>query len=269
MQSLDKADGSPQNQQNLVRKEFDGISERYARRVASCRSRRWKDLAWVPRLRNANILDVACGPGTYSLELSRQATTVVGLDLAETMLHFARRRGHRLAASTNLAFVQGDVLRLPFASARFDICLCAFSFAHFPNPKNVVKEMLRVLRSGGLLAILDVVAPDNRRQRDLLNRLERSRERCYTRIRDAREFVRLFAGLPLRWEHRSTARRLVSFRQWIAASHLRLGTAAYQQAKRHFYETVTKQCDASSSPRLAGCRHYAYTVARFVLCKNP
>ena len=266
MHRLEKADGSAQNQQTLVRKEFDGISERYARRVASCRSRRWKHLAWVPRVRNANILDVACGLGTYSIALSRNATAVIGLDLAESMLRCAWQRSKRLPAS-RLAFVQGDALRLPFASATFDICLCAFSFAHFSNPKNVVSEMVRVLHSGGLLAIVDVVAPENRRQRDLLNKLERSRERCYTRIRDAREFARLFAGLPLGCKHRRTVRQPVSFREWVAASGLQIGSKAFQRARRFFYEAARQQSRVPASRLLPARRRYHYVIGEFLFCK--
>lgn len=253
-------------EQRRVRSEFNRIGARYARIVRSGRGPFREDLAWLPQLENAKILDVACGPGTYSFPLSRRAKAVVGLDLAEAMLQCARRVRRRRSSPV---FVQGDAGFLPFASGTFDLCLCAFSFAHFPRPQRVVEEMMRVLRPNGTLAIVDVLAPGGRRQRDLLHRLERSREGCYTQIRNAREFARMFSRLPLRCDRFDTRSRRVSFRQWIAASHLQAGSAAFRRAKRCFAEAAAAQSGAVASPRSSKSPQYGYTVARFLFSKAP
>ncbi|MBI3896405.1 MAG: methyltransferase domain-containing protein [Acidobacteria bacterium] len=256
-----------QNEQRRVRNEFNRIGARYARWVTAWRGSFIKDLEGIPLFRDAKILDVACGPGTYSIPVSRHAGLVMGLDLAESMLRCARRRSQQRPAP-NLAFVQGDAGCLPFASHTFDICLCAFSFAHFLNPKQVIKEMMRVLRTNGRIAIIDVIAPGNPRQQSLLNRLEKSRENCYTRIRNARELVKIFSSLPLECDYYGTERRLVSFRQWISASHLRPGSEDFRRAKRFFDEAAQNQADVPTSPTLAGRCQYGYTVVQFLLHKT-
>ncbi len=249
--------------QGRVRREFNRIGTRYAQKVAGWPYRLAKDIAGTVPFPHAKVLDVACGPGTYSIPVSRRAARVVGLDLAEAMVRCAQRRS-RQRPSSRLAFLQGDAGNLPFRSGEFDLCLCAFSFAHFPRPKRVVREMTRVLRSKGWLAIIDVVAPD-RRQRDLLNRLELTRESCYTRIRDAREFVELFSGLPLQWRSWRIENRPISFGQWVAASHLKPGSAAFRRARKLFRETARQQ---RSGPLWQPRRpQYSYTVARLLLQK--
>ncbi|MBI4463962.1 MAG: class I SAM-dependent methyltransferase [Acidobacteria bacterium] len=248
-----------------VRQEFNLISQRYARAVSAWRATRLADLSWLPHSTRWKILDLACGPGTYSTPLAQRASWVVGLDLSESMLRCALQRRRRRAA--NLVFLQGDANRIPFVDGEFDLCFCAFSLAHFRHPRKVLEEMTRVLRPRGWLAILDVVAPAEQEARELLNCLETTRESCYTRIREAREFVRLFSGLPLRWQKSRLEDQCISFRRWIAASHLKPGTVVYQRAQRRFWEATAWQCRRAGRSSSIGQRKYDYTVARFLLRK--
>lgn len=253
---------SIKGERRRVRQEFDRIGEQYAQRVREQAEHFSHDLSLLPLLPEARILDVACGPGTYSIPLARRGHWVVGADFAESMLRSARR----CRPQSNLMFLQGDATHLPFASGTFDLCLCAYSFAHFPRPRQVVREMVRVLRPHGVLAIFDVLAAEDPEQGRLLNRLEKARECCYTRIRNFQEFQRIFSGFPLGWEACRVEGRSITFRQWIAASHLQPDTSGLQKAKMLFEAAVQQQGEAGGLQK-RNRRRYCYRILRCLLRK--
>lgn len=92
------------------------------------------------------VLDLGCGPGRHAAAFARRGALVVGLDLSLPLLRAARRRG---AGS----LVRGDMRRLPFGTAAFDVVLNLFtSFGYFASDEEhcvVVREAARVLRPGG------------------------------------------------------------------------------------------------------------------------
>lgn len=93
------------------------------------------------------ILDAGCGPGGGLLLMSEFGLQPVGLDLEFGLLQEAQK--------TNLPLVQGDLSRLPFASASVDIifCECVWSLT---EKQQVLTEFHRVLRPGGSLALSDI-----------------------------------------------------------------------------------------------------------------
>jgi SAM-dependent methyltransferase len=102
--------------------------------------------------RGDGVLDVACGPGNFSRQFARvvgPTGLVVGIDASPTML----RRAVRDSGSSNLAFVRGNAVALPFRDASFD-AVCCFAALHlFADPFTAIDHMARVLTPGGRLAI--------------------------------------------------------------------------------------------------------------------
>lgn len=92
------------------------------------------------------VLDVGCGPGVDLADIARRGASAVGLDLSATMAAMAtdRARGEGGMA------VVGDGLALPLRTASFDACLCRAVLLHSPNPAEMVSEVARTLRAGGL-----------------------------------------------------------------------------------------------------------------------
>jgi SAM-dependent methyltransferase len=179
------------------------------------------------------------------------------------MLRAAQRR----SATRPVALVQADAVRLPFASASFDGCCCSFCFAHFFRPRKVLREMARVLRPGGVLAIVDVVAT-RPAQCAQVNRLERAREKCYTRVLQFRSLLRLFSGLPLECITARLLARPISFRPWISASILEPGTAGFLRARRAFERAVAEQARGAKRPGSIDPRHYSYFAAQLLLRRS-
>ena len=102
------------------------------------------------------VLDLCCGPGRHAAPLAARGFDVVGIDLDAAAVRDARGR------APGGAFVQGDMQRLPFATASFDAVICMWqSFGHFDADGNaaVLAEVGRVLRPNGCL-LLDVYHRD-------------------------------------------------------------------------------------------------------------
>jgi SAM-dependent methyltransferase len=100
-----------------------------------------------------DLLDVGCGPGTITADLAGRLAPgrVVGLDRAPEVLAQARAGQE----GENLEFLPGDVYRLPFGEASFDVVHAHQVLQHLTEPVGALGEMHRVLRPGGILAVRD------------------------------------------------------------------------------------------------------------------
>jgi demethylmenaquinone methyltransferase/2-methoxy-6-polyprenyl-1,4-benzoquinol methylase len=106
----------------------------------------------VARPRPSRVLDLATGSGDVALLLQRRGYEVTGLDFCAPMLELARKKGVKHV-------VQGDAMDLPFADHSFDAVTVAFGFRNFAGYEPALKEMLRVLKPGGTLHILEFSSP--------------------------------------------------------------------------------------------------------------
>jgi SAM-dependent methyltransferase len=102
------------------------------------------------------LLDVGCGPGTLTVDLARLVAPgdVVGIDTADDVLELARD-GAAQAGVGNVTFRSGDATELPFADGTFDVVHAHQVLQHLSDPVAALKEMRRVTRPGGLVAVRD------------------------------------------------------------------------------------------------------------------
>lgn len=96
------------------------------------------------------LLDAACGTGVVAVTAARLGARVTGLDLTPALL--ARARENARLADVEIEFHEGDVERLPFPDASFDVVVSQFGHMFAPRPELAVAEMLRVLKPGGTIA---------------------------------------------------------------------------------------------------------------------
>jgi len=146
-----------------VRRMFDQIAPRYdvLNRLLSAGS----DVSWRRKAVQAlelngagRVLDLCCGTGDVLREVLERNPqhTGVGVDLSERMLELGRGKLRRLAAS----LCSGDVERLPFRDASFDAAVVAFGIRNVGEPRVALTEVLRVLRPGGRLVVLEFAPPE-------------------------------------------------------------------------------------------------------------
>lgn len=103
----------------------------------------------------AQVLEVAPGPGYFSIELAKLGKQhVTGLDISKTFVQIARKNA--LAEGAQVDFRQGNASHMPFSEASFDLILCRAAFKNFSEPVQALKEMRRVLRPGGKAVIIDL-----------------------------------------------------------------------------------------------------------------
>jgi ubiquinone/menaquinone biosynthesis C-methylase UbiE len=95
--------------------------------------------------RGESVLDIACGTGIVArlAEQRGHVGRLVGIDLNAAMLAVARRK------SATVEWIEGSALDLPFDANSFDVVLCQLGLQFFPNRPLALKEMVRVLKSGG------------------------------------------------------------------------------------------------------------------------
>src|SRR5947207_2438741 len=96
------------------------------------------------------VLDVACGTGVVSLTAARIGAHVTGLDLTPELLAHARENSS--LCNLQVDWHEGDVERLPFPDAAFDVVVSQFGHMFAPRPDVAIGEMLRVLKPGGTVA---------------------------------------------------------------------------------------------------------------------
>jgi demethylmenaquinone methyltransferase/2-methoxy-6-polyprenyl-1,4-benzoquinol methylase len=127
--------------------------------------RRWKrrviELAAVQSGNRA--LDLCCGTGDLALALARRGAEVTGVDFSPAMLEIAEARRQRNFKSqiSNLKFMPGDALQIPFPDASFDIVTVGYGLRNLASWGKGLDEMHRVAKPGARLVVLDFGKPAN------------------------------------------------------------------------------------------------------------
>lgn len=129
--------------------------------------RYWRNQALrrLASLPHKDVLDVATGTGDVAFKIyeSMHPDTVTGIDLSRGMLDIARKKLQKMtdAARHSIHFMEGNCLEMPFDDESFDIITVAYGVRNFENLKQGYSEMLRVLRKGGTLCVIELSVPKN------------------------------------------------------------------------------------------------------------
>jgi len=109
------------------------------------------------------ILDIATGTGEVAIETVKKLenSKVIGIDPSAEMLSFARKKCDSIQYRDKISLVEGYAEDLPFEDGKFDAITIAFGIRNTVNPLQSLKEMNRVLKTGGKVAILEFTIPKN------------------------------------------------------------------------------------------------------------
>ncbi|MBZ2174302.1 class I SAM-dependent methyltransferase [Schnuerera sp. xch1] len=103
---------------------------------------------------DANILEVAPGPGYLSIELAKKGFNVTGVEISPDFVKIARNNAKE--ANVSVDFKEGNASNLPCEDNFFDFIVCSAAFKNFKEPVKVLCEMHRVLKQGGTSLIIDM-----------------------------------------------------------------------------------------------------------------
>lgn len=153
-----------------IQSMFDSIADDYDKlnHILSLdldKTWRKRALRYITDLKGeGDILDIACGTGDFSIEIAKHGSEldVTGLDLSEGMLDVMRQKLAKEGLEPRVRTMQGNAECMPFSCNSFDRVTIAFGIRNFEHREKALKEILRVLKPGGRLVILELSVPSNR-----------------------------------------------------------------------------------------------------------
>ncbi|TAL02454.1 MAG: methyltransferase domain-containing protein [Rhodospirillaceae bacterium] len=176
--------------------QFTQQAEGYARLTRSMAADRPNGLvALMAPAADDIVLDVACGAGSLTFQISPFVKHVTGVDLTPAMIEQAKAEQIEKGVR-NVAWKVSNVCPLSFDDAAFSLVACRAAFHHFDRAREVFSEMTRVCRPGGRIAIIDVSpAPDKSAAFDAI---ERMRDPSHVHAHTTDELRALATGLPVK-----------------------------------------------------------------------
>ncbi len=264
-------------QLDRVRERFTRTASQFARFALAQRAEEADRLAQLSvagfaRAAEARAMDLACGPGTFARALAGRVRFVLGVDLTPAMLGEALQVAAR-AGLRNVGFTCGDANALPFADATLDLATCGYSLHQFCDPGRAVREMARVVRRGGRVAVADLILPEGAGS-TVNTRIERARDPSHARTLPLAELAAMLETAGLRVLAREVGERDRRFSDWMATAGREPGSPSYVETLRGLEATLAGDA-AGFHPRWAavedGARQELWFVqtTAFVVAEKP
>jgi demethylmenaquinone methyltransferase/2-methoxy-6-polyprenyl-1,4-benzoquinol methylase len=149
-----------------VRSMFNTIAPKYDlmnRLMTFGIDKRWRSIT-VKTLKKAgvqNVLDIATGDLAIKLAKEIDGSHITGIDLSEGMISVGKTKVEQAGLSNRITLATADALQMPFADNSFDAITVAYGVRNFEHLDKGYAEMLRVLRPGGMLCVLELTPPSS------------------------------------------------------------------------------------------------------------
>lgn len=213
-------------------------------------------------------LDVACGPGALVLAFAPRVAFARGIDLTAEMLlralAFQKERN-----ITNAAFDCGEAEQLPYPDSSFDLVTCQCSFHHMPKPELALKEMVRVAKPEGRIALIDTLAPESDPKFELHNRIETVRDPSHTLSLRLTTYLEMFDRYSLDVMRQSLKRRQRSFNQWMLRAGLKPKDKRYAETRQLLESSMAGDRAGFSAQAQGEDILIVHNEGMFLLAKKP
>lgn len=164
-------------------------------------------------------LDIATGGGHTALAVAPHIGQVTVTDLTPRMLEKAREFILQQGI-TNAVFQVADAEQIPFSDASFERVTCRIAAHHFPNVAQFVREVARVLKTGGIFLLIDCMAPSDVQLDVFDNRVEKWRDPSHGRSCTPEEWQIFFQQAGLTIEQQEFFRKSHNYADWTARSQM-------------------------------------------------
>lgn len=238
---------------DAVRKQYGSVGDAYVRSTGHATG---KDLARMVELADvtpkARMLDIATGGGHVARAFAPHVGSIVASDLTPEML------AHTKAAFddwglTNVSVAVADAEDLPFDDAWFDLVTCRIAPHHFPHVNAFVREVFRVLVTGGTFLLIDSTVPEGE-DGAFFNRFEKLRDPSHVRSLTIDEWTALLKDTGFTVGETETFTKVHDFADWTARSRtsdedtteLQRMLIEAPEATRQAFAVVTDPADPGS-----------------------
>ncbi len=213
-------DTPTQRAQRRVREQFAGSGDAYVLSPGHARGEELPRLVGVARSRLGELaglpaLDVATGGGHTARTLAEAGMNVTASDLTPDMLAAAERYLEGLLPTAPIEFVAAAAESLPFADGAFALVTCRIAAHHFGDPRAFLAEARRVLAAGGVLVLIDNVAPEDAALAEAMNRVERLRDPSHVEAYPVSRWVAWAAEAGLEAFHLERFWRVKALETWL------------------------------------------------------
>lgn len=193
--------------QNFETKSMNFTKQEYLEHMISC----------VKPQKTDTVLEVAAGTCICGRSLAPCVKNVTCLDMTTAMLAVGKAEAAKQRL-LKMDFVQGDAEKLSFSDNSFDIVISRLAFHHFPNPKRCFSEMVRVLKTGGKLVVMDMEAAEET-LRNTEDEIETLRDPSHMRNLSKEEFTEMFQDSRLPITTMDCTELPVSLSAWLALTN--------------------------------------------------
>ena len=142
------------------------------------------------------LLDVACGPGEFTIYAGQQALEAYGVDISDKEIELANSQINELGIS-NIQFDCSDVEKLPYQDNSFSIVTCKSAFHHFSNPETVFGEMKRCCQAKGKISIQDIVMYEDSYVNDFFETFDKLVDISHNRMLGIAEINKLYSDIKI------------------------------------------------------------------------
>lgn len=159
---------SNENKGVQVERMFDSIAENYdtlnhTMSMGIDKGWRKQGISMLKKINPQNILDIATGTGDLAIQAYDilKPQSILGIDISEGMMDVGRQKVAKAGLSDKINFERQDCMALNLSDNSFDAAMVAFGVRNFENLDKGLKEILRILKPGGQLMILELSSPQH------------------------------------------------------------------------------------------------------------
>ncbi|WP_018751412.1 demethylmenaquinone methyltransferase [Paenibacillus sanguinis] len=156
---------SSENKEQFVHSVFESIAPKYDMMndlISFRRHKAWRKftMAKMKMSPGDTAIDLCCGTCDWTISMAQASGgTITGLDFSENMLEFGRRKVKESGLESQISLIQGNAMALPFEDDSFDYATIGFGLRNVPDLRQVLREMQRVVKPGGMVVCLELSKP--------------------------------------------------------------------------------------------------------------